>query len=93
MQIIYKYSLGVTMGGRSEVYLPKGATFLDVQLQDDIPTLWALIDTDADYEIVKLLTTGTGMYLPPEPIGEHIATYQDGGLVWHVFFADVIDGK
>jgi len=92
MQIIYKYPLCVRMGGKSEVYLPKGAKFLDVQLQDDIPTLWALIDTDADYEFVKLLTIGTGIYLPREPTGEYIATYQDGGLVWHVFFADAIDG-
>lgn len=86
MKTIFKYQLKVT--DAQLLFLPKGAEILTVQVQNNIPCLWALIDPN---EIAKeqhyIETYGTGTPINIEAEKRYIATYQLAGgmLVWHVF--------
>lgn len=80
---IFKYPLTERT---NELNLPTGAQLLDVQIQRHVPTLWALVDPDADHEEVIIAAYATGESIA-EFIGhEHIATVQSfNGLVFHYF--------
>jgi hypothetical protein len=92
---VFKYPLGVT--DRQLVKLPFKAQILTVQLQNDMPHLWALIDDEAPTFNLssrrpprnhEILIVGTG-----HPIDQraedlkYISTFQlnGGALVFHVF--------
>ena len=82
---IWKYVLRITDLQTLEV--PTGAKFLDVQMQNDVCCLWALIsDEDAALEKREIAIYGTGNPIPDSP-GSYIATFQlvVGLLVFHVF--------
>ena len=65
--------------------MPKGARPLHVDLQGQLPRLWALIpDTEAETEIRLFIHAGTGHKLPNYRL-HFIGTYFTGGLVFHVF--------
>jgi len=81
MQTIWKYPLAITE--RASILVPKGATFLDVQVQRGIPCLWALVDSAAPEEDRTIVIHGTG-HLVGEGLS-YIGTVQAGSLVWHVF--------
>ena len=86
MQTIYKYPFKIA----SEVIIemPKGAQILSIQIQNDIPTMWALIDTEKEMENVLFHIFGTGHTIPRlfnyGPL-DHLATFQQGIYVWHMF--------
>jgi hypothetical protein len=81
MKTIYKYQLTLS---DSPITMPKGAEILTVKLQNDTPTLWALIDTDIYLEESRLIVIrGTGH--PVEDNAKYITTYMDGPFVWHAF--------
>jgi len=84
MKTIYKYEIETT--DHQEIMLPQGAGILTVQTQDDLPCLWACVDTEAPIHPQEISIFGTG-HLVPENIGEYIGTYQlnNGRLVFHVF--------
>lgn len=84
MKLIYKYPL--TTLGLQQVSMPAGARLLTVQIQNDRPTLWALVNTDAPEAPVTIRTVGTGQNLDAEP-GRYLGTTQVRGLVWHHFEA------
>ncbi len=67
--------------------MPRLAVVLDCQIQQNVPTLWALVDNGAEKERRFFTLLGTGWDMPPEFDGKltHIATIQDAGFVWHVF--------
>lgn len=44
MRVIYKYPLSLT--NSQEIVMPVDAQILTAQLQNNMPCLWALIDTD-----------------------------------------------
>jgi hypothetical protein len=81
---IYKYQLEVT--DIQSIKMHTGAQTLCVQVQNNVPCLWAVVDTDAPVIEEVFYTHGTG-----HPILDHRATYIDtyqlynGGLVFHVF--------
>ena len=81
---ILKYPLTDVIIGIANVHIIK---FLDIQEQFDTPTLWCLVDDDAeekyDYLIYKL---GTGWKVTSEETANYIATSQDKGFVWHWFW-------
>ncbi len=83
MNTIFKYELRM---GQTRLNLPHGSKILTVQMQHNIPQLWAMIDTDKPSEQRLISIFGTGHIMPEDP-GEYIATFQmDGGaLVFHVF--------
>ena len=63
--------------------MPLNAEILCVQLQDNIPTLWALVETEEPKRIFDILTYYTGDLIDKK--GQYIGTYQLAGLVYHVF--------
>jgi hypothetical protein len=83
---IWKYELKID--DLQNVIMPIGAEILSVQMQNETPCLWALVnpdekDTDARY----IETFGTGHPVAYDMGGtrEFIGTYQTRGLVFHVF--------
>lgn len=81
---IWKWTLDVT--DHQVVMLPAGAKLLSVQMQGELPQLWALCDEDAPPHPRGIAIYGTGHPLPEKP-GEFLGTLQmlDGALVWHAF--------
>lgn len=94
--VIWKHTLaspsaGLARGRRELTHivrLPRGARILDVQLQGDAICLWVLVDPDEIVAVDRIVfILGTGWHVDAAVIGicEHLATIQDGALVWHVF--------
>lgn len=61
--------------------------FLTIQQQNDVPTLWILVDEESnckvDYIIYKI---GTGWNVTYGDTQNYIATSQDKDYVWHWFW-------
>lgn len=87
MKTIWKFPFSGRPGQMISHSMPKGAKILDVQLQEGIPMLWALVEKDAPQERRSFTLLGTGWDLPPELDGHlvHISTIQDGPFAWHAF--------
>ena len=87
-QVIYKYSLGKgpTFMGKI-IDMPFGAHILDVQMQNENITLWAVVEENSiDIRPRTFIVLGTGDNFPRERAFEHIGTVQDElGYVWHIF--------
>lgn len=81
MKTIHKYPIRVAP--RQYIPMPRGAQILCVQLQQGVPHIWALVNTDYG-SVDKIITThATGG--DAENAGTYIGTYQMGPLVWHIF--------
>lgn len=82
---IWKWPLEVT--SVQELKMPAGAKILCVQVQDELPVLWALIDPN-EPKIVqcRINVIGTGHRIEGDP-GRYISTFQMAGgqLVFHAF--------
>lgn len=83
MKYIWKYQLKLQPEQRIE--MPVEAKILTVQVQYDIPCLWALVDPDLHKVLRDICIVGTGRQF--DGLGEYIGTFQraDGSLIWHVF--------
>lgn len=83
---IYKYPIKVT--DRQDVIIPLNAKILSLQVQENIPCIWALVDPEEkETRTVNLETFGTGHPIHSD-MGvsrEFVATYQINELVFHVF--------
>lgn len=81
MRKIYKYEIEQT------IEMPVGAEILTIQLQHDIPNLWAVVDTEIEEkETRNFAIVGTGHAMEDGDM-KYIGTFQlfDGGFVGHVF--------
>lgn len=83
LNVIWKFPL------RSEdtqvVMMPTRAEILTVQMQDGVPTIWALVDPTANREQVKIIIVGTGRLFDTRDL-HYLGTVQEPiGLVWHIF--------
>jgi hypothetical protein len=88
MQTIYKYPLVVE--DVQELVLPFRSTILCVKVQDNLPVLYAIVNTqETEESTCYIYTIGTGnkMY-SVENYKKYIGTYElDGGaFVGHVFW-------
>ena len=85
---IWKCTLSVEV--EQTIEIPHGAKILDVQIQNDQPQLWALVDESAYKDRIKIGIYGTGAPIPDEP-GEYISTFQvyNGALVFHAFYSPI----
>ena len=81
MKKIYKYNIAI---GDFEVEMQDCATILDVQVQDGVPVMWALIDTNEKMIKREFTIVGTGHDCQVAP-KDYIGTFQMGMLVWHLF--------
>ena len=78
MKTIHKYMLVPFTS------MPKGAEILHIAKQDEFLRIWALVDPANELEERKFRILGTGWATAEEGL-QHLATYQDGEYVWHVF--------
>ena len=90
MKVIYKFPLKFGyVNDRQKILMPKNPRILKVDEQDEVLTLWALVDTDNDDEYIKVEIIPTGTELPElggNEIRHHLDTVvMSCGLVWHVF--------
>lgn len=83
MRAIYKYRISVT--DIVNLQMNEGAVPLSVQLQDGIPTLWAMVDLDKPIVERKFRIFGTGNLIPSDFDGKYIGTFQQDPFVWHLF--------
>ncbi len=84
MKSIFKYPLEDKT--EQSVLMPQGAQVLSVQVQDNKPMLYALVDDALPLRQVRVISVGTGRLAPPD-IGRYVGTaMMDGGSsVWHIF--------
>jgi hypothetical protein len=83
---IYKYHLAAA--SEQGIYLPRGAQILAVDIQDNSPVFWAIVDPSVPTECRRLLVFGTGqpVYSLDRAMElRYIGTWQHGGYVWHLF--------
>jgi len=86
MKTIYKYQFETA--DIVTLKLPTCAKVLTIQIQNDKPCLWALVDTENERTFdMELSIFGTGHEVKNLELSTYIGTYQErnGGLVWHVF--------
>ena len=91
MRTIWKYP--ITDSPYQKIEMPLNAEILCVQLQDNIPTLWALVETENPKKSFYVFTYYTGDYWINEKgkYRKYIGTYQLTGLVHHVFIETVTE--
>lgn len=81
---IFKYELPVNGG---IIKIPNAVVqFLEVQEQNGIPMIWAIVDLDIeDVEPIEIIAIGTGWEVP-STVDKYLGTAQDEfGFVWHYF--------
>jgi len=85
MKVIYKYP--ISLKAKTELYLPVGFKYIDIQAQDNKLVLWVAVDEDEkNSELVTLYTYGTGEPIEDEStIKTHLRTVRNGRFVWHIF--------
>ena len=86
MDSIYKYELDVD--DEQLLVLPAKAAILTVQVVDEVPYVYAVVDLDTEEtEERHILTFGTGHHIEDNLKAHYIGTYQlhGGKLVFHVF--------
>ena len=86
---VFKYRLTTP---KTTVEMPAGAEILRIDLQQGVPTIWALVDPDETASVERRFDiVGTGWDVPEDSV--YRATYFDregddlfpNGFVWHVF--------
>lgn len=84
---IWKFPLELTF--RQSIVMPVGAEILTVQIQNEIPCLWALVNPDevVEFRHIEIFATGTRFYDIIVP-RKYISTFQmgKGQLVYHAFY-------
>lgn len=81
--VVYKYALPQLTSFALE--LPAGAEIVACGWQEGA-VMWALVDPDADTEVVRFRMLGTGWEYDRELQLRHIGTLQTPqGFVWHYF--------
>lgn len=80
---VWKFNLSVQ--SELKVSMPVGAQIISVQLQNDTPVMWAIVDTQAEKETKIFRVYGTGHNMPSMGLF-YIGTWQEkSGFVWHLF--------
>lgn len=84
MKTIHKYPIPVAAS--FPLRLPEGAEILILQMQRNVPCIWALVDPSKPLRLRVFVTVGTGFGLDDKfNFQSYVGTYQDDGFVWHVF--------
>ena len=84
MNAIWKYEIPIQSAGAFTLRIPQGAKLLAVQKQDDVPMLWALVETINAKVGREFLVQGTGHEFAIGKGFEYVATWQSGLYVWHL---------
>jgi len=83
MKTIHKYKLE---SDNDRIQMPKGAEILCLQVQHNIPCIWALVDPEKPLIGRSFITMGTDWSIDNDKMS-YIGTYQiaAGAFIWHVF--------
>lgn len=82
---VWKYLIGLY---DLIVYVPLGSEFLHAGVQDDRYFVWMKVDPKEEKMTQRgIQIIGTGHDIPEDM--RHLATFQHGPFVWHVF----VDGQ
>ena len=79
---IFKYTLQY---GMNELFLPQDALFLDVQLQNDMLTIWTLAEQPEGSFQRNVLVCFTGKEIDVTNNDIYLGTVQHQDLVYHIF--------
>lgn len=83
-RVIWKFALDPAVGGQHQI--PEGSTFLDLQVQNELPTMWWSVPVDGpkggSLRTFLVVPTGLASY---EDHLHYVGTFQLGGFVGHVF--------
>jgi len=80
---IYKYP--INNESYQQINMPKDAKILSVQLQNNMPCIWAMVNLDNPMEIRKFYWFFTGEQMDDPDAYTYIATFQLGWMVCHLF--------
>jgi len=84
---VWKYPIPVDVA--FELWMPRGAAVLSVQVQGGAPCIWVLADPDAPKELRSFVTLGTGHVVGSDLLRgcDFVGTYQLEGsaLVFHLW--------
>lgn len=86
MKTIWKYQFSIL--DYFILSMPEGAEILSVQVQDGIPVLWALVDTNKAPMVRNFRVFGTGnpVVIDQGKTARFVGTIQhEYSLVWHIF--------
>ena len=87
MRTIWKFPIDIA--NTQTVMMPKGTDILTVQMHNEKPAIWAIVETDAPMEPRTIVTYGTGHLMPgkTEMPNKYLGTIQaySGMLVLHLF--------
>jgi hypothetical protein len=83
MKTIYKYPFRIQ--DEQMLAMPEGAQILSVQMQGTIPTIWALVASEAPLKPRKIEVYGTGHEIVDLNSLQYLGTVQERGFVWHIF--------
>lgn len=84
--MIWKYLLEIV--SEQIIKIPDRSTFLSIQIQNDIPTMWLKVDPDQIQIDETIIMYGTGHEIKKEDFEfktHFIGTVQQGPLVWHYY--------
>jgi hypothetical protein len=82
VKTIWKYEL--ILAGTQILHIPRDGYILTLQMQNNVPCIWVILDPSFPTEKLRIATYGTGQALPKEP-GYYLGTYQTDGMVFHLF--------
>lgn len=84
MKTIYKYQLPANV---NKLMIPQGGVVLTIQLQDDVPTIWVLVDPASleKERIFQLIGTGHKIEIKADAHLAYIGTVQIDWEVRHCF--------
>lgn len=85
---IWKFPIDkITM--ETKIEMPIDAKILTVRIQNQVPTIWAVVDPRKVKVKRTIQIAGTGHELSERILGDYIGTIQEdsllGELVWHFF--------
>lgn len=84
-KVIWKFEL--TESGIQEIELRKGYEFLTLQMQNGIPCIWVLLNSNEEKitESFEIYGTGHEIHYDMGISREYLGTFQETYLVWHLF--------
>lgn len=85
MRVVWKFPL---FSHHQSVKAPGLGRPLHAAAQDGHPVLWAEVDTDVEPRTCIVHIAATGQSVPDNV--DHVATYIDGPLVWHVYTSEPV---
>lgn len=85
MRVVHKFPLPkeLTMGDAVRLQMPSGAHVVRFALQDDVPTLWAEVDTERSLRPRRFQIFGTGQ--PLARGAQYVGTWDFPPFVWHIY--------